>query len=50
MTFQKLFSVLVVILSVQSGTCHDQKPGLPQGVDPTDVMYGVQTIKGKQKK
>lgn len=27
------------------GTCHDQKPGLPQGVDPTDVMYGVQTIK-----
>ncbi|KAL9958296.1 hypothetical protein ACROYT_G035296 [Oculina patagonica] len=27
------------------GHCHDQKPGLPNGVGPTDVMYGVKTIK-----
>jgi len=28
------------------GRCHDQRPGLPNGVGPTDVMYGVKTIKG----
>lgn len=27
------------------GRCHDQRPGLPKGVGPTDVMYGVETIK-----
>lgn len=27
------------------GRCHDQSPGLPKGVGPTDVMYGVKTIK-----
>lgn len=32
---------------VTIGRCHDQRPGLPNGVGPTDVMYGVKTIKGK---
>jgi len=27
------------------GCCHDQRPGLPKGVGPTDVMYGVESIK-----
>ena len=31
---------------VMIGRCHDQRPGLPNGVGPTDVMYGVKTIKG----
>ena len=31
------------------GRCHDQRPGLPNGVGPTDVMYGVKTIKGNNK-
>ena len=28
------------------GSCHDQSPGLPTGVGPYDVQYGVKTIKG----
>lgn len=27
------------------GRCHDEKPGLPDGVGSTDVTYGVKTIK-----
>jgi len=35
-------------LMIYIGRCHDQRPGLPNGVGPTDVMYGVKTIKGKK--
>ena len=36
-------------LPLHVGRCHDQSPGLPKGVGPTDVMYGVKTIKGISK-